>query len=118
MRLVVRILGDLALAARQRQTFARNVDKSLAVVLAERVVDATLDPSQYLDGKLVPPATGGVSGVEVALLRFVYFEGYAQAAGGIAVQVPEFHLVVEFGRSNVRPAVREHTATIVEPHAV
>lgn len=49
--------------------------------LADELVQLSLDPSQVLEGRLIPAGIGQLPAVEEALVRFVYIEGYVQAAG-------------------------------------
>jgi hypothetical protein len=48
--------------------------------LADELLQSNLDPTQLHEGRLVPAALGRLGEVEEALVRFVYVEGYAQAA--------------------------------------
>jgi hypothetical protein len=47
--------------------------------LADEVLGSSLDPGDFLDGRLVPSSLGGISGAEAGLVGFVYVEGFAQA---------------------------------------
>ncbi len=47
--------------------------------LEDEVVSYSKDPSEFLDGRLVPPGMADLTGVESRMVEFVYGEGYAQA---------------------------------------
>lgn len=47
--------------------------------LADEILGSSLDPADFLDGKLVPPSLGSLGGIEDGLVGFVYAEGFAQA---------------------------------------
>jgi hypothetical protein len=47
--------------------------------LADEILGSSLDPADFLDGKLVPPSLGSLGGIEEGMVRFVYGEGFAQA---------------------------------------
>jgi hypothetical protein len=58
--------------------------------LQEDVVDLASSPGEFLEGRLMPPGFGQLTGVVADMLHFVYVEGYAQAtqrfkAGGWSV---------------------------------
>jgi len=48
--------------------------------LEDEVIDAGLDPGEFLDGELFPAGFHTLSGVEAGLGRFPYVEGFAEAA--------------------------------------
>ncbi len=47
--------------------------------LADEILGSSLDPADFLDGKLVPSSLGSLGGIEDGLVGFVYKEGFAQA---------------------------------------
>ena len=47
--------------------------------LADEILGSSLDPADFLDGKLVPSSLGSLGAIEDGLVGFVYKEGFAQA---------------------------------------
>lgn len=74
-----RLLARMAWAEGEANLVAvRHLFAGLA--LADEVLTANIDPGEVLDGSLLPRGIEKLGSVEQALLRFVYDEGFAQAA--------------------------------------